>query len=95
MANITTNNLKCTTCARERCDWNCPCSCHRLFMTKVGKNDSKKKSMVETLTDILIGFLVFLPVNFFVLPLFVEEIAEQSVVGILSLSAIYTSIAIV
>ena len=58
-------------------------------------NDSRKKSMSETLTDIAIGFLIFIPVNFFVLPLFVDQIASQDVLGILSLSAIYTSIAII
>ena len=57
--------------------------------------DSKRKSMTETFIDISTGFVLFLPVNFFVLPLFVDEIASQSVIGILSLSCIYTSIAIV
>jgi len=56
--------------------------------------DSKKKSMAETVTDITIGFLLFLPVNFFVLPLFVNEIATQNVTGMLTISAIYTSIAL-
>ena len=56
--------------------------------------DSKRKSMIETITDISLGFLLFLPVNFFVLPLFIDEIANQSVLGILSLSGIYTSIAV-
>ena len=58
------------------------------------KNDSKKKSMVETISDITIGFLLFLPVNFFVLPLFVEQIASQDVIGMLTISSIYTVIAI-
>jgi len=57
--------------------------------------DSRKKSISETIIDIVIGFLLFLPVNFFVLPLFVDEIAEQNIIGILSLSALYTSIALV
>ena len=56
--------------------------------------DSKKKSMADTVTDITIGFLLFLPVNFFVLPLFVNEIATQNVTGMLTNSAIYTSIAL-
>jgi len=58
------------------------------------KNDSKKKSMLETVTDITLGFLLFLPVNFFVLPLFVEQIASQDVTGMLTISSIYTVIAI-
>lgn len=58
------------------------------------KKDSKTKSMVETVTDIVIGFLLFLPVNFFVLPMFVNEIANQDVAGMLTISLIYTSIAL-
>ena len=57
--------------------------------------DSRKKSISETIVDIVIGFLLFLPVNFFVLPLFVDQIAEQNIIGILYLSSIYTSIAVV
>jgi hypothetical protein len=57
--------------------------------------DSKKKSVIETIIDIVIGFLLFLPVNFFVLPLFVDQIANQEVVGVLSISCIYMSIALI
>ena len=56
--------------------------------------DSKKKSFVETITDITLGFLLFLPVNFFVLPLFVDQIASQDVLGMLTISLIYTTIAL-
>ena len=59
------------------------------------KLDSRKKSITETVIDVSTGFVLFLPVNFFVLPLFVEEIASQSIIGILSISGIYTSIALV
>ena len=41
--------------------------------------DSKKKSITETLIDISTGFVLFLPVNFFVLPLFVDEIAPDEI----------------
>ena len=58
------------------------------------KNDSKKKSMLETISDITLGFLLFLPDNFFVLPLFVEQIASQDLIGMLTISSIYTVIAI-
>ena len=57
--------------------------------------DSRKKSISETIIDIVIGFLLFLPVNFFILPLFVDQIAEQNILGILFLSSIYTSIAVI
>jgi hypothetical protein len=56
--------------------------------------DSKKKSLVETIADITLGFLLFLPVNFFVLPLFVDQIASQDVLGMLTISLIYTTIAL-
>ena len=56
--------------------------------------DSKKKSFIETIMDITIGFLLFLPVNFFVLPLFVDQIASQDVLGMLTISSIYTAIAL-
>ena len=56
--------------------------------------DSKRKSIVETIVDIVIGFLLFLPVNFFVLPLFIDQIASQDILGVLSISFIYMSIAL-
>ena len=58
------------------------------------KHDSKKKSFTETIIDISLGFLLFLPVNFFVLPLFVDQIASQDVLGMLTISLIYTTIAL-
>ena len=57
-------------------------------------SDSKKKSMVETLTDIALGFLIYLPVNIFVLPYFTSGIEEYSLATALTISAIYTSIAL-
>ena len=59
------------------------------------KLDSRKKSITETIIDVFTGFVIFLPVNFFILPLFVDEIASQSIIGVLSISGIYTSIALV
>lgn len=56
---------------------------------------SKKKSLFESLSDILIGYIIYLPINFFVLPLFVEGITEYSIWTTLHISLIYTSIAIV
>ena len=48
--------------------------------------DSKKKSIVESITDIAIGFAMYLPINFFVLPMFAGEIANQEIVGFLQIS---------
>ena len=57
--------------------------------------DSKKKSIIESLTDIVIGFLMYLPINFFVLPMFAGEIANQEIVGFLQITAIFTLVAFV
>ena len=39
--------------------------------------DSRKKSIIESITDIVVGFLMYLPINFFVLPMFSDQIANQ------------------
>ena len=57
--------------------------------------DSKKKSIIESLTDIVIGFVMYLPINFFVLPMFAGEIANQEIVGFLQITAIFTLVAFV
>ena len=57
--------------------------------------DSRKKSALEAIADVGLGFGIFLPVNYFVLPLFVDQIAEYSIVGMLTISAIFTSISLV
>jgi len=59
------------------------------------KKDSRRKSMIETVTDIVIGFLIYLPINIFLLPYFTSGIEEYSLATGLSISAIYTSIALV
>ena len=56
---------------------------------------SKKKSIIESITDIAIGYIIYLPINLFVLPLFVEGISEYSFWTALHISFIYTSIAII
>lgn len=57
--------------------------------------DSRKKSIIESLIDIVIGFLMYLPINFFVLPMFAGEIANQEIVGFLQITAIFTLVAFV
>ena len=57
--------------------------------------DSKKKSIVESITDIVIGFLMYLPINFFVLPMFADQIANQEIIGFLQITAIFTMVAFV
>ena len=56
--------------------------------------DSKKKSFIECLTDIVIGFLIYLPINFFILPMFADQIANQEIIGFLQITAIFTLVAL-
>ena len=57
--------------------------------------DSRKKSIIESITDIVIGFLMYLPINFFVLPMFSDQIANQEMVGFLQITAVFTMVAFV
>ena len=57
--------------------------------------DSKKKSFYETLIDVVIGFFIYLPINFVVLPLFAETIANQEIFGMMAISLVFTVIALV
>ena len=57
--------------------------------------DSRKKSLVETSLDIFLGFLMFLPVNYFVLPLFVEPIASHSLLTAIQIGVIFSTISLV
>ena len=59
------------------------------------KKDSRKISVVESVVDIAFGFIIYLPINIFVLPYFTSGIEEYSIGTALSISAIYTSIALV
>ena len=57
------------------------------------KKDSRKKSFCESLFDVVAGFLLYLPVNFFVLPYFTQGINDYNILTMLSISLMYTSIA--
>ena len=59
------------------------------------KRDSRKKSFCESLFDVVAGFLLYLPVNFFILPYFTQGIDEYNIATMLTISSIYTSIALV
>ena len=56
--------------------------------------DSRKRSLFESLFDIITGFLIYLPINYFVLPYFTTGINEHSIATMLTISVIYTSIAL-
>ena len=57
--------------------------------------DSRKKSLVETSLDIFLGFMIFLPVNYFVLPLFAEMIAEHSLLAAIQIGIMFSAISLV
>ena len=57
--------------------------------------DSRKKSLVETSLDIFLGFLMFLPVNYFVLPLFAEMIAEHSLLAAIQIGIMFSAISLI
>ena len=56
---------------------------------------SRKKSLVETSLDIFLGFLMFLPVNYFVLPLFAEMIAEHSLLAAIQIGIMFSTISLI
>ena len=62
---------------------------------KNASTDSKTKSLVETFLDIFLGFLMFLPVNYFVLPLFAETIAAHSLLTAIQIGVIFSTISLV
>ncbi len=64
-----------------------------MFLTP--NQDSKKKSIIESLVDIVVGFAMYLPINFFVLPMFAGDIANQELMGFLQITAIFTLVAFV
>tara|TARA_Y100001936_G_scaffold221971_1_gene237443 strand:- start:2451 stop:2696 length:246 start_codon:yes stop_codon:yes gene_type:complete len=57
--------------------------------------DSKKRSLIETVIDAGIGFVLYLPINYGILPIFAEQISSYDLGGFLQLSAIFTVIALV
>ena len=57
--------------------------------------DSKTKSLTETFLDIFLGFLMFLPVNYFVLPLFVGPIADHSLLTAIQIGVMFSTISLI
>ena len=57
--------------------------------------DTKTKSLVETSLDIFLGFLMFLPVNYCVLPLFAGQIADHSLLTAIQIGVIFSTISLV
>ena len=67
----------------------------RMEQVKTASADSVKKSLTETLLDIFLGFVMFLPVNYFVLPLFAESITAYSLVTSVQIGIMFTTISLV
>ena len=57
--------------------------------------DSKTKSLTETTLDIFLGFLMFLPVNYFVLPLLVGPIAEYDILTAIQIGVMFSTISLI
>ena len=57
--------------------------------------DSRKKSLVETSLDIFLGFMMFLPVNYFVLPLFAEQIADHSLLTAIQIGIMFSAVSLI
>jgi len=57
--------------------------------------DTKTKSLVETSLDIFLGFLMFLPVNYFVLPLFAGQIADHSLLTAIQIGIMFSTISLI
>jgi len=68
--------------------------CRNNSMTLEQIRDSKKKSFAESAIDIIIGFVMYLPINFFILPLFAEQISNYDMLGFLQISVIFTLVAL-
>ena len=62
---------------------------------KNASTDSKTKSLTEALLDIFLGFLMFLPVNYFVLPLFAGSIADHSLLTAIQIGVMFSTISLI
>ncbi len=62
---------------------------------KTASADSVKKSLTETLLDIFLGFVMFLPVNYFVLPVFAESITDYSILTSIQIGFMFTTISLI
>ena len=62
---------------------------------KNASTDSRKKSLIETSLDIFLGFLTFLPVNYFVLPLLTGPIAEYNILTAIQIGIMFSTISLI
>jgi len=57
--------------------------------------DSRRRSICESTFDLGTGFAMYLPINFFILPLFIEVIVGQEILGLIQIGVIFTIIGLV
>jgi hypothetical protein len=62
---------------------------------KNATTDSKTKSLTETFLDIFLGFLMFLPINYFVLPLLAGPIAEYNILTAIQIGVMFSTISLI
>jgi len=54
--------------------------------------DSRRRSIYESAIDLGTGFAMYLPINFFILPLFIDVIVGQEILGLIQIGVIFTMI---
>jgi len=57
--------------------------------------DSRRRSIYESAFDLGTGFAMYLPINFFILPLFIDVIVDQEIFGLIQIGIIFTIIGLV
>ena len=57
--------------------------------------DSKTKSLTDTFLDIFLGCLMFLPINYFVLPLLAGPIAEYNILTAIQIGVMFSTISLI
>ena len=57
--------------------------------------DSRKRSIYESSLDLGTGFVMYLPINFFILPLFIDVISNQEIFGLIQIGVIFTLIGLI
>ena len=57
--------------------------------------DSKKKSLLETIVDIIIGYVISTGLNFIILPFYATEISNSDFIGMMQIGVWYMVVAIV
>jgi len=57
--------------------------------------DSKKKSILETAMDIIVGYIIATGLNFIILPMYATEISNSDFIGMMQIGVWYMIVAII